>query len=312
MKKITYIFLAIFLSLSCFAEEVKEEKTSINFTDATILGVVEGLTEYLPVSSTGHLILTNNALGLDNDTVIAEKKGEDYTMKMAVDSYAVIIQIGAIFAVIFVYFSDLKSMLFGFLGKDKDGLFLARNLIVAFLPAAVIGLALNDFIDSVLFGIYPVIIALFLGGILMLYVQKKFEPSARKVGDANLANLSIGQCLTVGFLQCVAMCPGTSRSMMTILGGYIIGLNPKSAARFSFLVGLVTLSAASGYKLLKDGSTIFEAISITNMLWGIFVSFVAAVICVKLFVAFLSKWGLGLFAWYRIVFSLILFYIFCL
>ncbi len=307
MRKILAILIFICLNLSSFAkEESLEQKTQISILDATVLGVVEGLTEYLPVSSTGHLILTNEALGLNDETEIAE----NISLKSAADTYAIIIQIGAIFAVVFLYWKTLKSILLGVFGKDREGLLLARNIFIAFLPAALIGLCLYQVIEYFLFGVYPVAISLFLGGLVMLFVKAKYEKTAMQKADTNLAKLSPKQCLIVGLLQCLALIPGASRSMMTILGGYVIGLNPKSAAKFSFLLGLITLSAASSFKVLTDSQSMLGAISLQNALWGIFVSFVFAIICVKFFVYFLSKWGLAPFAWYRIILSLVLLYVF--
>lgn len=299
MKKILAILIFCCLSLSAFAGEKSEPKLQIDTYDATVLGIVEGLTEYLPVSSTGHLILANEALGLNDD----EK------LKASADIYAVVIQIGAIFAVIFLYWKSLKSIILGVLGKDKDGLYLARNIFVAFLPAAVIGLSLYKLIESFFFGVLPVAISLFVGGLLMLFVRVKYEKEAKQKADISLSKLSIKQSLIVGFLQCFALIPGASRSMMTILGGYVIGLNPKGAAQFSFLLGLITLGAASSFKILTDYEAMLDAISLQSAIWGILVSFIFALICVKFFVYFLSKWGLAPFAWYRIALSLVLFYI---
>lgn len=306
MKKILAILIFTYLSLSAFAEEKPEQKLQIDTYDATILGIVEGLTEYLPVSSTGHLILANEALGLNDESEI--KAG--ISLKSAADSYAVVIQIGAIFAVIFLYWQSLKSIALGILGKDKDGLLLARNIFIAFLPAAVIGLSLYKIIESLFFGVLPVAISLFIGGLVMLFVRAKYEKVAKQKADISLSKLSLKQSLTVGFLQCFALIPGASRSMMTILGGYVIGLNPKGAAQFSFLLGLITLGAASSFKILTDAKTMFEVISLESVIWGIFVSFVFAIICVKFFVYFLSKWGLAPFAWYRIALSLVLLYLY--
>ena len=297
------------------------QKTDISVFDSVVLGIVEGITEYLPVSSTGHLILTNSVLGLDSETPLKDAKGNIvvdkkqskksgkevvYTMKKAADAYAVIIQLGAILAVLALYWESVWEIVKGVFGKSKKGLFLARNIIAAFMPAAVIGLLLHDYIDEYLFGVYPVVFALFAGGLLMLFVQKKLGKKASKKPDTDLSDLSVKQSLLIGFLQVVAMWPGTSRSMMTILGGYIAGLNPASSAKFSFLLGLLTLSAASFFKIAKDGQNMLNALSVLPLLVGLIVSFICALVCVKWLVGFLTRRGLAPFAWYRIALSAVL------
>lgn len=292
---------------------------TITYSDAIILGLIEGITEYLPVSSTGHLILTNAALGLDEAQPLPRKDGtlleiEDtdgslrpFTLADAAYAYAIIIQFGAILAVAIVYWQRVSSILLGMLGKDPNGLRLLRNLIVAFLPAAILGLLLDDFIENVLAGTIPVVIALIAGGILMLVVDrwhKNKHPGETVAHETahcpDLHELSIPKCLTVGFLQCVAMWPGTSRSMMTIVGGYLIGLSPVRAAEFSFLLGLVTLSAASVYKAISVGPYIVQTLSIGPILIGLVVATISAMLAVKWLVNFLNKHGLSVFAWYRI------------
>ncbi|WP_269525136.1 undecaprenyl-diphosphate phosphatase [Coraliomargarita parva] len=306
-----------------------EAKSSLSYTDAVILGLVEGITEYLPVSSTGHLILTNAWLGLDSDTPLPDRngapvmvEGDDdgttapFTMGNAADAYAIIIQFGAILAVVLIYWKRILSIVLGVLGKDPNGLKLLLNLIVAFLPAAVLGLLLDEFIESVLFGIIPVVIALIAGGILMLIVTRwhtlkhRGESVVHETAQTpDLHELSLKKCLLVGFLQCVAMWPGTSRSMMTIVGGYLVGLSPTRAAEFSFLLGLVTLSAASAYKTLSVGPLILQTIPLGPILIGILVAAIAAALAVKWLVGFLNKHGLSLFAWYRIALGITVFFV---
>lgn len=290
-----------------------KEPAQISYSDAIILGVVEGITEYLPISSTGHLILVNGALELDQETPLLDKQGEQIllgkgdsatpmTLSDAANAYAIIIQVGAIAAVFIIYWKRILTILLGILGKDKAGFLLGRNLVVAFLPAAVLGLLLDDWIESKLFGPGPVVAALVVGGILMLLVEKFKKPTTpAEDSDADaLAEMTIKSSLTVGFLQCVAMWPGTSRSMMTIVGGYFVGLKPAQAAEFSFLLGLVTLSAASGYKALTLGPSMLKALDIGPILLGIFVATVSAALAVKWLVSYLTRHGLAVFGWYRI------------
>jgi undecaprenyl-diphosphatase len=290
---------------------VAEELTK---RDAIILGLVEGITEYLPISSTGHLILTNALLGLDSEEPLLDEAGlpvmtpdgEPVTLKAAADAYAIVIQAGAILAVVILYWNRVIQAILGVLGLSPIGRKLARNLVVAFLPAAVLGLLLDDWIESMLFAPLPIAIALAFGGILMLAVEKWRKgqlPDSDTMVD--LHTLGIKQCLFIGFMQCVAMWPGTSRSMMTIVGGYIAGLSPRKSAEFSFLLGLITLTAAAGYKAVSSGPELFLAIELGPMILGIFVAFVSAALAVKWLVAYLTRHGLALFAWYRFALAIL-------
>jgi undecaprenyl-diphosphatase len=215
---------------------------------AIILGLVEGITEYLPVSSTGHLILASALLGLD-----------DPETKSAVDAFNIVIQGGAILAVVGLYFPRIVQMLRGLAGRDRAGMSLLLNLFVAFLPAAFFGFLLDDFIEAHLFHTAPVLLALFVGGLWMIWIDRwrrrnEFmgEHAAILPGGDTIDRLTPVQALAIGLFQCVAMWPGTSRSMMTIAGGMLVGLKPRQAAEFSFLLGLPTLGAACLYKLAKN------------------------------------------------------------
>jgi len=304
-------------------DDEPEAKTELSYTDALILGLVEGVTEYLPVSSTGHLILTNAWLGLDADTPMRDRHGlpitveEDgqtrpYTIGEAAYAYVIVIQAGAIAAVVLLYWRTILSLVLGCLGRDPDGLKLAINLIAAFLPAAVIGLLLDDWIEATLGNnVHAVAAALIVGAIVMLAVERwrkrgrngPVEPDA----GPQLHELSVGKSVMIGFIQCFAMWPGTSRSMATIVGGYLAGLSPARAAEFSFLLGLITLTAASGYKFVSDGGNMVEALAPGPVLVGCLVAFVSAALAVKWLVAYLTKHGLALFAWYRIGLALLVF-----
>ncbi len=297
-------------------------ESPLGYDEALILGLVEGITEYLPISSTGHLLLSNKLLGLDAETVLLDDAGQPklldpelgvradnvYTVKQAADAYAIVIQAGAILAVMLIYWGRIRDMVLGIFGRNPAGRRLAMNLVVAFLPAAFLGFLLDDWIESQLFFPGPILFALFAGALLMFAVEawrKKKGAALDPDAGPDLHELSYRQCLIVGFLQCVAMWPGTSRSMMTIVGGYLVGLNPKRAAEFSFLLGLITLTAASGYKFtmpyLKGEPTLLEALDPGPVLFGILVSTVSAALAVKWLVGYLTRHGLALFAWYRIV-----------
>ena len=302
------------------------EVASLSYSDAIILGLVEGITEYLPVSSTGHLILTNAILGLDADTPIREKDGDillvsddstgelrPYTIGEAAYAYVIVIQAGAIAAVISLYWSTILQILLGCLGKNPQGLRLAINLICAFIPAAIIGLLLDDWIEATLGdNVIAVAGALVVGAIVMLIVEKWRKHGSKAAIDPedgpDIHDLTIRQSVVIGLFQCLAMWPGTSRSMATIVGGYLAGLSPKHAAEFSFLLGLITLSAASGYKMLGDGSNMIAALELGPVLVGCLVAFISAALAVKWLVSYLSKHGLALFAWYRIALAIAVFF----
>lgn len=279
----------------------------MNWIDAVILGLVEGITEYLPISSTGHLILVSALLGLNEPEV-----------KRSVDAFNIVIQGGAILAVLGLYWPRVLQMIRGVLGKDRAGRKLAINLFIAFLPAAVLGVLLDDWIESKLFYPGPVIGALAVGGIYMMLLERwrkgKLGIKHDKSHETQIENLTAAQAVGIGFLQCIAMWPGTSRSMMTITGGMLMGLKPKQAAEFSFLLGLPTLGGATVYKLAKnlkyasDNGTenLFEQLGVVSVLIGIVVAAVSAALAVKWLVSFLNKHGLTLFGWYRLVLSAVL------
>ncbi len=310
IKHISVLLFAI-TAITSFAQE--KSKNDISLTDAAILGLVEGATEYLPVSSTGHLIITNAALGLNQETPVLDKNGlslvkpsgEPYTIKALADSYAIVIQFGAIASVALIYWKYILQMLLGLLGKNPQGLKLFKNMIVAFLPAACIGLLINASIENILFGVWTVIIALIVGGVVMIFVQKIYDKQ-KNTQKTSIEDLKTSQALLIGVLQCVAMIPGTSRSMMTILGGYIVGMDAKNSATFSFLLGLITLSAAAMYKIIQDGEAMLTALSPSALLLGLVVAFVSSAITVKWLVGFLTKRGLVPFAIYRFIIAVIL------
>jgi len=277
---------------------------TMTLLQAAVLGLVEGITEYLPVSSTGHLIMVSELMGL----------GETADQRAAVDTFNIVIQGGAILAVLGLYFPRVVQMCKGLIGKDAIGLKLAIRIIVAFLPAAFLGVLLNDWIESKLFNTPAVLAALAVGGIFMIVIDK-WKFSKHKEGEVfeegmDLHEITILQALAIGFLQCVAMWPGTSRSMMTIAGGVLIGLKPKRAAEFSFLLGLPTLGGATVFSLYKsmsgDGPDMFEVIGWMPIMVGLVVATISAALAVRWLVAFLTKHGLAVFGYYRLVLTAVL------
>jgi len=260
--------------------------------EAIILGIVEGLTEYLPVSSTGHLLLVQELLGIGAEN------------KTAADAYAICIQLGAILAVLGIYFPYVKRMAFGLIGRDRGGLELLGKLFLAFLPAAVIALTFQDFIKEVLFGLKYIIFAWYIGGIAILLWEKR----RRRAGEKRLEGLehvTWGQALGIGLFQCLAVWPGTSRSLATILGGCVLKVPLKTSVEFSFLLGALTLGAATCYDGLKHGKTMIEHYGLATLLLGMLVALVSAVFAVKWMVGYLNRNGLAVFGWYRIVLALV-------
>lgn len=280
----------------------------LQWWQAVILGLVEGITEYLPVSSTGHLILASDLMGL-------RRAGP---MEAAVESFEVVIQGGAILAVLGLYWPRVVRMLKGLLGRDAGGLRLLVNLIVAFMPAAIVGLLVHSWITKHLFSTVPVLTALVMGGLYMMFIEQwrrgrfSFRPHASQ--GKEIDDLTPGDALKIGLLQCVAMIPGTSRSMMTITGGFLVGLKPKAAAEFSFLLGLPTLVAATGLALFKDlrhaaktgEPNMFQVLGVAPTLIGMGVAAISAALAVKWLVGFLNKHGLTVFGWYRLALALVL------
>ncbi|MCC6907938.1 MAG: undecaprenyl-diphosphate phosphatase [Phycisphaerales bacterium] len=273
---------------------------------AAILGLVEGITEFLPISSTGHLILTSWLLGLDTPE-----------MKSSVDAFNVVIQGGAILAVLGLYWPRVLQMLRGLIGRDGAGLKLAINLIVAFLPAAVLGPLLAETIETYLFRPVPVVAALATGGVWMIAIDVWYKrchshaggnpPGEQPSADSQLASIgttiesmTVAQAMLIGLFQCVAMWPGTSRSMMTIAGAMMLGLKPKHAAEFSFLLGLPTLAGACVFKAMKNTDDLAQ-LGAVPILVGVLVATISAALAVKWLVAFLNKHGLTAFGVYRLV-----------
>jgi len=273
---------------------------TMTVVQAIVLGLVEGITEYLPVSSTGHLIIVSDLLGL----------GDSAIQRSAVDTFNIVVQGGAILAVLGLYFPRVIQMLKGLAGKDQAGRKLALNIIIAFLPAAILGVKFNDFIEEKLFNTPAVITALALGGVFMIVLDRvKFNKDDEDDGESlDITSLSWKQSLFIGFMQTIAMWPGTSRSMMTIAGGVLAGLKPKQAAEFSFLLGLPTLGGATVYSLAKnlkessDAGTpnMFEVLGWMPIVVGMIVATISAMLAVRWLVSFLNKHGLAVFGYYRL------------
>ena len=254
-----------------------------------IIAIVEGLTEFLPVSSTGHMIIAEEALGVEHNDFV--------------NAFTVIIQFGAILSVVWLYwkrFFHLNEVPAGATGLKA---FLIRydfywKLLVAFIPAAVIGFLLGDFIDSLLENVTVVAVMLVIGGVLMLFVDKWFN-------RPDTAPLTEKRALTIGFYQCIAMIPGVSRSMATIVCGMQQGLSRKDAAEFSFFLAVPTMFAATAYKLLRlvvePESLKLLSDNIGVLLIGNVVAFIVALLAIKFFISYVTKYGFKAFGYYRII-----------
>ena len=275
------------------------ERKLLTTTQAVVLGVVEGFTEYLPVSSTGHLLLTERIMGIGDGPDQSPARREQ--TKEAVDAYTICIQAGAIIAVLWLYFGRIQQILRGLIGRDAAGRRLLFNVAAGFLPAAVLGLLFNKIIKSALFGPWPVVVAWLLGGLAILAVS--WRNRARQQGPQSgrlLDDMTWRMALIIGFAQCIAMWPGVSRSLVTIVGGLMVGLSMTAAVEYSFLLGVVTLGAATAYDTLKHGQLMLQTFDHYSLIIGVVVAFIAAVISVKWMVRYLSRHGLALFGYYRV------------
>ncbi len=263
------------------------EATGLSVAAAIVLGLVEGLTEYLPVSSTGHLLVTNEVLGLGGTAA------ED----QALDAYAICIQAGAILAVLVLYRERIRQMFDGLLGRSPDGRAVMTAVIVAFIPTALIGLALKDIVRDRLFGAGPVAAAWLVGGIAILALVRS---GVLQRAGIELERISFTQAGLIGLGQTVALWPGVSRSLVTIVAAVLVGLSLRAAVEFSFLLGLITLGAATVLTALSDGELLFDTFGVVTPLIGLVVAFLAAVASVRWMVAWLQQRGFGIFGWYRI------------
>ena len=253
---------------------------------AAIMGIVEGLTEFLPVSSTGHLILTGSLLGMTDD-------------KSKV--FDIAIQTGAILAVIIVYWQRLSGAVRDF-GTSEQARRFVFNVALGFLPAGVIGFFVYKSIKAYLFN-GPVVAAAFIvGGLIILWVEKRARPTPVRIRDID--EMTPLDALKVGLVQCLGMIPGTSRSGATIIGGMLLGLSRKAATDFSFFLAIPTLVAAGGYSLWKERA-LLSAADVPLFAVGFFVSFVSAWLCVRWLLRYISTHTFVAFAWYRIAFGIV-------
>jgi undecaprenyl-diphosphatase len=252
-----------------------------DYLTAIILGIVEGLTEFLPVSSTGHLILATELLGYN-------------AQKWAVFNIA--IQPGAILAIVVIYWRTFMDVLRGLFSLEAGAIAFVRNLLVAFIPAVILGLTFGDLIELMLENAVIVAWSLIIGGVAILIVEKFARPKE----SGGVAAVSLKTSVIIGLIQCLAMIPGVSRSGATILGAMAMGVDRKTAAEFSFFLALPTLTGATILQLFKHRTEI-TADSLSLIAVGFVVSFIVALVVIKLFLNVVTRFGFGPFAWYRIV-----------
>lgn len=250
----------------------------MTYLQAIILAIIEGITEYLPVSSTGHMIIGASFMGINT---------LEFTKIFEVN-----IQFGAILSVVVLYWRRfIQSFEFYY------------KLLVAFIPAAVIGFLLNDFIDQMLESVLVVAVMLLVGGVVLVFIDSYFEKKSTK------EEISYSDAVKIGFFQCIAMIPGVSRSAASIIGGMFQGLSRKSSAEFSFFLAVPTMFAASVYKLLKgylSGNLNFTTQELQLLGIGNLVAFIVAMGAIKFFISFLQRYGFKVFGYYRIVIGLII------
>ncbi len=308
MRGLCLLLLTLWAPLSmadstfAHTQEISVEEARAQFTTTRVIvtGVVEGVTEFLPVSSTGHMIISDRLLGVDKnkDKVVrgvVDRKGRPVTLDRVADDYIVIIQLGAILAVLVVFFDRLRQLVVGLVRLERPALALTQSIAVAFLPAAVLGFLLKEYIP---FSVEIVALALIVGGVVILFAERHLPK--HEAHPDEVLRLSWKQSLTIGLCQCVALIPGTSRSLATILGGRWAGLSAAAATEFSFLVGLAILSAASLYKLYALGPAVSQVYPLGSAGLGLIIAAVAAFLSVKWMVGFIMRRGMGPFAWYRI------------
>ncbi len=255
---------------------------------AIVLGLVEGITEYLPISSTGHLHVAERLLDV----------GTTQSTKDAADTYAITIQSGAILAVLLLYRHRLVTMVDGVLGRDDQGRRVLIAVAIAFVPSALVGVIFEKPIKDKLFGAWPIVVAWVIGGAVLLWLAPRLRVLGRE--GVTLDLITPRQGLVIGLAQVLALWPGTSRSLVTIIAALYVGLDIVASVEFSFLLGFVTLTAATGYEGLKHGKEMIDTYGLVNPVIGLVVAFVSAAAAITWMIRYLERHDLSVFGWYRI------------
>ncbi len=280
-------------TVPALAQQAAElSQISLSVFAAVVLGLVEGITEYLPVSSTGHLLVANELLGL----------GGTEASDRALETYAICIQAGAILAVLVVYKDRILQMMEGLVGRNEEGRRVLVAVLAAFIPTAIIAVSVFGFVRDRFFSAGPIALAWLVGGVVIVVLNRSgfFERAGHE-----LAEITVKQAALIGVMQTLAVWPGTSRSLVTIIAGVLVGLSLRAAVEFSFLLGLITLTAATAYAGLKDGPEMIDTFGYLTPTIGLIVAFVSAVAAVRWMVAWLNDRGFEVFGWYRIAIGLI-------
>ncbi len=259
-------------------------------TKAAALGVVEGITEFLPISSTGHLLYAERLMHV----------GDKKSTKDAADTYTIVIQLGAILAVVVLFWSRIVEIFQGLLGRSEEGRRLLVVLIIAFIPAAVFGLLLETKIKEHLLEPWPVAGAWLVGGAAILVIGARLHRRGATAGHA-IEAITNRDALIIGFAQALALWPGTSRSFVTILAALILGYSLIAAVEFSFILGLVTLGAATLKDLASNGKQLTDVYGVVNPAIGFVVAFVFAAVAIKWMITYLQRHSFDIFGWYRLV-----------
>jgi undecaprenyl-diphosphatase len=275
------------------AQTVQAGHDVLSAFDAVVLGIVEGITEYLPISSTGHLLVTARILDLPTSGAAGD----------AVKSYEIAIQFGAILAVLALFRHRVWTMVEGLVGRSDDGRRLLIAVAIAFVPAAVVGVVSEKAVKDVLFGTWPVVVAWIVGGVAVIVLSRMGKLGPK--GGRSLTQLTTRDALIIGSAQVLALWPGTSRSLVTIVAALLLGVSMEAAVEFSFLLGFVTLTAATLYETAKDGKLMLDTFGLATPLLGLVVAFVFAALAIKWMVSYLSRHDLAIFGWYRIAVSVL-------
>lgn len=291
LSPVAKVFLPVTL-LSAMAAMATVDPAAVDLSawHAVILGLVEGITEYLPISSTGHLLATNNLLDLGGTDAADD----------ALETYAICIQSGAILAVLLLYRERVWQMVDGVLGRSLEGRRILLAVITAFVPTAILAGVIFPIVQDRLFGggIGPIAAAWLVGGAAILWLTR--------TGFLNRAGHELGllnarQAAVIGLLQTIAIWPGVSRSLVTIVAGVLMGMNLKASVEFSFLLGVVTLTAATVYEGVGGGANLIDQFGVVAPLVGLVVAFVSAVIAIRWMVTWLQQRSFAVFGWYRIL-----------
>jgi undecaprenyl-diphosphatase len=299
MRVVAIFMILVAAATVCAGEPAQEPTRRINITEAALLGLIEGVTEYLPISSTGHLIIATHAMG---HTQYSDESGPlGRKLEAGSSSFEIVIQLGAILAVVGLYRGKIRKMGLGIIGRDRMGARLLGLLVIATLPAVVVGLAFHSQIKENLFTPRAVCFALAVGGIAMIAVEQFYRRRPQMRRTTHIEAMAWHQALIIGMAQCLAMWPGTSRSMITIVAGLLVGMHMIAAAEFSFLLALPTLTAATVLELVKNSGPLLETAGPGGLIVGTAISGIVAAFAIAGFIRWLTGHGLTPFGIYRIL-----------